>query len=820
MTTITLPDISLAEYTLDTLPRLKELRQQSFANKTEICIERARYVTEYLRKYDKPQDTPELRQAGKTAHFLANKEAVFHDRNLLAGTTTSKPLGAPLFPEFFALTLWPELDTVSTRKKNPQRLSPEDGSELNSKIFPYWMDKSIQELVRQQHHNPECLQLFESLVFFIAGKAGCVSHCVPAYTAMLEKGLLGLMEIAADKETELASTDDAIEAESKAAFYQAVQISLQAIIIYAGNLADRAEALADLCTDGAAKQDFLDIAAVCRRVPAHPARTFREAVNAIWICQVGIHAENINMAMSPGRLDQVLYPYYRKDMDEGTLDVGRAIELLGCLWLKIADNVVMVPEASEEMFGGAGTVPAITLGGVDANGEDAVNDLTYIMLRVTELLQTRDPNVNARYHYDKNPKEYMDRVSEVILNTKAVPAVFNDVANIAVLAGQKEAVAHARDYAVIGCVELASSGRDYPASSSIMLNLAAVMEMALFGGKRPITGDKQIGPSTPLPETLKSFEEFWEVFKTQLDWLVKQAIQLNEYLGDVHQQMMPSPLLSALFEGPMDKGLDLIRGGALYNSSGATHIGFADVVDSLNAIEKTVFIDRKYGFGELVKAMKENFQGEQQEKMRLFLKNRAPKYGTEDPVARKNAQNIVRHLFELYQSHSNYRGGPYRPAFWTMTNHAGLGGISGAMPNGRRAGELFASGITPVSGAAPVLTACLNAVAELGGKYVPGCWALNLKYTPEEDVQATKANFSHTMEAYFRAGGQQVQFNIMTYQMLLDAKKHPEKYPELMVRVSGYSAYFKDLNEMMKDELITRTQYDLMSGEAVPFPAD
>ncbi len=480
----------------------------------------------------------------------------------------------------------------------------------------------------------------------------------------------------------------------------------------------------------------------------------------------------------------------------------------------------MVPEASEEMFGGAGTVPAITLGGVDADGEDAVNDLTYIMLRVTELLSIRDPNVNARYDYEKNSKEYCRRVSEVILNTKAVPAFFNDRANITALQGQGESIEHARDYAVIGCVELASSGRDYPASSSIMLNLAAPLEMALFQGKRPITGEEQIGPKTPDPATLASFEQFWEVFKTQLDWLIEKAIELNEHMGRVHQQMMPSPLLSAFFEGPMDKGRDLIQGGSLYNSSGATHIAFADVVDSLNAIEQTVFIDKKYSFAELLQMVKNNFAGAAGEKMQLYLQNRTPKYGTEHPIARKNARNLVRHLFDLYQSHTNYRGGPYRPAYWTMTNHAGLGGITGALPHGRKSGELFASGITPVSGAAPELTACLNAVAELGGECVPGCWALNIKYSPEGDAGQMSERFAQTIEAYFRAGGQQVQFNIMTYEMLLDAKKHPEKYPELMVRVSGYSAYFKDLNERMKDELITRTMYDLANGRAVPYPGE
>lgn len=817
---VTLPDIKLKDVDLDNFPRLKELRRLSFARKPEICIERARLITQYLRYMDDPQHSPELHQAGKVNHFLSRKAAVFPDRNLLAGTTTSKPLGAPLFPEFFSLSLWPELDTVSTREKNPQALTIEEARELNLDIFPYWMDKSVLEVARTRFANPACIKLFESLVFFIAGKAGCISHAVPTYVPMLEKGLLGLIDEAALGETRSRDGGDDDPGPRQGDFYRALQISLRGIIAYADHLAEAAEKLAANAEDPEIKNEFSDMAAVCRHVPAYPARTFREAVNAIWICQVGIHAENINMAMSPGRLDQVLYPYYRRDMDAGRLNITGAMELVGCLWLKLSDNVIMVPEASEEMFGGAGTVPAITLGGVDSRGEDAVNDLTYIMLRVTELLKTRDPNVNARYHYGKNPPAYRNRVSEVIITTKAVPAFFNDVANIDALAGQGETVEHARDYAVIGCVELASSGRDYPASSSIMLNLSAPMEMAIYGGKRPITGETQIGPATPAASDITSFEHFWEVFKTQLDWLIGQAVQMNEYLGAVHQEMMPSPLLSAFFEGPMEKGRDLIQGGARYNSSGATHIGFADMVDSLNAVESAVFSEKRFSLAQLVEAMDNDFTGDEYEKIGLYLKNRTPKFGTEHPVARKNAQNLIRHLYITYQSYTNYRGGRYRPAYWTMTNHAGLGGISGAMPNGRKAGAVFASGITPVSGAAPELTACLNAVAELGGRQVPGCWALNIKYFPDENVGAMSERFAQTIEAYFRAGGQQVQCNIMDYQMLRDAKKHPDRYPELMVRVSGYSAYFKDLNEMMKDELITRTQYNLNTGKADPLEGE
>ncbi|MGA2404817.1 MAG: pyruvate formate lyase family protein, partial [Syntrophobacteraceae bacterium] len=390
-----------------------------------------------------------------------------------------------------------------------------------------------------------CLNLFEQIVFFIASKAATLSHTVPSYSLMLEKGLLGICREVEEKMGKLAEPGANGENREKTAFYQAVRIALEGLMDYANRLAEHAHALAMLQEDESARRELLDMAAVCSRVPAHPAMTFREAVNAVWISQIGIHAENINMAISPGRLDQVLYPYYRKDVDEGRLELAEALELVGCLWFKLSDNVVMVPESSEEMFGGSGTSPAVTLGGVDRLGEDSVNDLTYIMLKATELLCIRDPNVNARYYYGKNPPKYLDRVSEVIIDTKAVPAIYNDVANIAALEGQRLETGDARDYAIIGCVEPASSGRDYAASSSILLNLVSAMEMALFSGKRPITGDDQIGPATPdLASTkLNSFEEFWNIFTTQLDWLIGQAIQMNECLGKVHQDEMPSPLL-------------------------------------------------------------------------------------------------------------------------------------------------------------------------------------------------------------------------------------------------------------------------------------
>ncbi len=818
MANSTFKNIRFQEDTLESLELIQRLRKEQIKSKPEVCIERARFVTCYLRDMSSDDEPMEIRYAKAVNYFLSNKEPLFFDDNLLAGTTTSKAFGAPVYPELTGMTIWPELDTISKREKNPLLLSKKEAEELNFNIFPFWMDRNILEYTRKKYNNPGCMKLFEKFVFFLASKAGTISHTIPDYKAALEKGIEHVIEEAASREAQILGSGNLTgENRQKMEFYQAVQIAMKGVIAYAGNLSKKAAELAAQTNDPFKKKNFQTMSEICSRVPAKPAHTFREAVNSLWLVQIGTHAENINMAMSPGRLDQILYKYYRDDIDKGILTDKETIEILSCLWLKLNDNTNLVPETAEELFGGAGTVPAVTVGGIDENGEDAVNELTYLMLRVTELLKLRDPSVNARYHYEKNSAEYRDRVAEVIVNTGAVPAFHNDVVDIKTLEHQGVKTEHARDYAVIGCVEMGIPGRSYDASSSILFNLVSALELTLYNGKRPVTGDEQIGLPTGDPTTFKSFEEFWKAFKNQLSWLIGEAIQLNEYFGHAHQEVLPTPLLSAFFEGPMEKGRDLIFGGALYNSSGATHIGFADTVDSLNAIEKAVFIDKKWTFSELINAIKANFEG--YEKLHAYLVNWTPKYGTDDPLAVKNSQNLIRFLYDFYQSHTNYRGGKYKTAYWTMTNHAGQGKLSGALPNGRKAYKVFASGITPVSQAAHDLSTCLRNVGGLDSLRIPSGEALNLKYPSvegEEDIR----KFAQAVEAYFKSGGLHIQFNIMSYRMLLDAKEHPENYPELLVRVSGYSAYFKDLNEAMKDEIITRTEYSIKSGTANPFPEE
>ena len=815
MSKVTLGDITLSEYTLDSLPLLDRLRKKLLAKKPEICIERARHYTDYLKRA--PENEPaELKYANATNHFLSRKIPFFIPDNLLAGTTGSKPFSAPVYPEWTGLTIWPELDTISNRDKNPLILTKAEAAELNFEIFPYWMERNILEYTRKKHGNPKCMGIFERIVFFLATKAGCISHTIPGYQVVLEKGVGHIIKEAASKEEALKNGGDlGEEKQKKIEFYQAIQVAMDGIVTYARNLSQEASKLAESEHDPFRKENYLKMAEVCSQVPEKPAKSFREAVNSIWIVQVAIHAENINMAMSPGRLDRILYDYYREDIDKGVMTVKEAMELVGCLWLKLNDNTNLVPETAEELFGGAGTVPAVTVGGVDENGNDAVNDLTYIMLRVTELLKTRDPSLNARYHYQKNSEEYRNRVSTVIANTKAVPAFLNDVTNIEVLKAQGTEIKHANDYAVIGCVELGVPGRSYDASSAIMLNLVSVLELALNNGKRPITGDEQIGPVTGDPSHFETFDQFWGAFKSQFAWLAGKAIELNELFGRAYQEVLPSPLLSAFFEGPMKEGKDLIFGGALYNSSGATHIGFADTVDSLNAIQKAVFIDKECSFADLIKALGADFEG--YEALHAYLVNRTPKYGMDDDIAKENSQKLIRFLYDFYQRHVNYRGGKYRPGYWTMTNHAGQGKLSGALPNGRKAHQVFASGITPVSQAAKELTTSLRMIGSLESKCIASGEALNLKFpavTTDKDIET----LGQTVETYFKHGGLHVQFNIMSYEDLLRAKKAPDDYPDLLVRVSGYSAYFNELNEAMKDEIITRTAYNIKTGEAITFP--
>lgn len=856
------PDLSLREIVpddLDSLPSLKKLREEHFKSgdpkypesRPEICIELARLMTEYLKEYDccaeARTDSPELRAGKMYKYILENKAAVIHDDDLLAGTTTSKRIGVHLHPDMYAISLWPELETVSSRPRNPFRISKQDIRELSTEIFPYWMERTIFERARKQYHNPECQQLMERVIFFLAAKATAVGHTIPNYAEVVNKGFKGIWEdFKKAEEKERQATND----RRKIAFYQGVQLAFEGIMAYARNLSREAR-----CKSWHDDDEFARMSEVCGRIATQAPQTFREAVNAFWLSHVALHQETINFALSPGRLDQVLYPPFQDELESARKKgkeeafLKEAIELVGCLWLKMCDHVPWAPEASEELLGGTGSNQAVTVGGVDEEGKDAVNDLTYVMLRATELLKLRDPNLNARYHPEVNPPEYLERLCQVNVTTKATPCFHNDKAVIEILTAhlkklrktqgaseeEEEAKAHARDYGTVGCVEPESCGRTFGHNGALSLSLPAVLEMALYRGRHRLTGTEQIGPVTKDPEKMccgeKGFEEFKAAFQEQLQWLMDQATTLNNNLGRVYQEHHPFPILSALKEGCRENGKDVVQGGATYNSSGIWIIGLAEVVDSLTAIENFIFDGsnpHRVSFRDMLMAIDTDWLCDQ--KLHTRIKTHPDKFGTDGPRALKNARWLMRLLHDTAQSLPHYRGGKYTVGYYTMTSHAGYGALSRALPSGRKDHEPFPSGITPVSWASGCLTSVFHFIAGLPQDCIINGQALNLKFTPPPpgarpgSLEKYIKKFAHHIDTYFnklgneenQLGGLQTQFNIMDRQSLREARQHPERYPDLFVRVSGYSAYFKDLNPKMQEEIISRAEHDLGFGWPVP----
>ena len=855
MAEITFPK---SEYSLDHIKinaDVEQMKKDYFAASPEVDIERPKLLTDYFLAnglFRKDQITA-LDAAKAYRHILKNRKPVIrhsfgykkvkgqkgmirldlNDKSPFAGSTTSKSKGVILYPEWLALTLWPELHTMENRAANPFQLSNDDADTLNKEVFPSWINFNVMDLTRNQvYGNGEksspLLKLHDYLVFFLITKFQCISHTIPDFKKALGVGLRGVIDEAKAKQAQAGDQD-------QKDFYQAMIEGMEGIKEYSSNLAAKAEEMAQTA-QGDEKAEFEEIARIYRKVPANPATTFREGLTTIWLCWIACHLENSNTGLSLGRLDQLLYPLYRADVDAGRLTPAEAVDLVCHLWLKIGDHVPSIPESGEQLFGGTGSNQAITLGGVDENEEDAVNDLTYVMLRATELMMLRDPNLNCRYHPKKSSREYLERICEVNVNTRATPAIHNDRAIIDAMMKKGESEKQARDYGVVGCVEPTSAGRGYMATGGILLNLASAFEMTLFNGRHRHTGDSQIGPQTGDPASFTSYQQFRDAFETQARWLMKQAVTLNNIAGEIHQKYHPTPILSTLFEGPMEKGKDLIFAGAERNASGVAVIGFADSADCLSAVEKKVYGDKSVTWDKLMDALEKNFKGYEALQTELRNPAKTPKYGNEDSLADNNASFIAEILDNEFGKSPHYRGEDihYRVGYWTMTSHAGYGRLTKALPNGRGDRENFTSGITPVSGETPDLTKTLNSVASVPSKFLSSGVAFNIKYTPyqsmiddgdDEEVIREKMikSFADSVAGYFYGngngskGGVEIQFNVTDEKMFRDAQKNPDKYVDLLVRVSGYTAYFIDLNPQMQDEIIERTEYDLFTGKSVSY---
>ncbi len=782
------------KYSLDDFPRLVKLRNAHRSAKKTIFTERAILLTEYLKENGRDYDHMILQKARGLHHVLDNIPTPVFADELIAGSTTKHRVGCLIFPEMLSMSLWPELPLISKRKVDPVRITEEEIELLAEEVFPFWKNDNMGEYVRRQGNNPRSNEILEYMIFYMISKTSCLGHIIPDYQMLVNHGLKSMIQKANRLGQE--TTD-----EKKREFYMAVQIAMEGVVNLANRYADHCDLLAKTCRSER-RMELSQMAENLRQVPALPARTFYQAVQSIWITLVAIHQEGLDAAISFGRLDQILYPYYQQDIKEGQLDDIKAAELIGCLFIKLGDHAPLVPSSGQEILGGAGTNQALTIGGMKSDGTDGVNELTHLMLKVSEILALREPNVGARFH-SQSPSSYLRAVSESLYNNGAAPALYNDDVIIKSLTSKQFPIEDARNYGIVGCVEQTIPGCTMSHTGAILLNLAACLELTLYNGIHPLPGIR-IGPSTGEFKSFTTYKDFFNAFARQVENIIDLAVDGNTRYAEAHRELHPTPLLSALVKGTFESGKDITDSGAQYNTSGVAIIGFADVVDSLLAIKQMVFEEKRLNSSELMKALQDNFEGHK--KTHALLSKRALKYGTDNDNADALGVELVELIDSFFARHKNPRGGKYHVGYWSMTLHTGLGKLTGALPNGKRKQEALSSGITPCSGSqSRGPTASLSSTSKLPCNCLTNGIANNHRVSKTLLKQSGKLDlFGKLIKGYFKKGGMQVQFIIQDTQTLIDALENPDSYKDLLVRVSGYTAYFNDLTKDMKEEIIAR----------------
>ncbi|MEW6555044.1 MAG: pyruvate formate lyase family protein [Actinomycetota bacterium] len=768
--------------------RFRRIKGELMGSPVHLCPERALLVTDYFKKHDDPTDPMPVRKAKLLKYILANKSVRIYADELIVGNVGSYRISAITQPELAGVFMSEDLLWIERRKTTPLLITWSDRLRLLLKVIPYWLFRNMNvRAFRDRLHLLRYVSEQLRPTYYLINEAGGIGHFLPGYDRMIQLGVEGYLELMRGKEGPL---------------YEAARTACEGLLVFAGRLADEAERLARTEENAVRRAELVDIAAVCRKVPARPAEGLQEALQSMWLTHLAVNLESLNSAVSFGRIDQYLYPYYEKDMAEGRLTREEAKDLLLSFTAKAAEHVFLLSERISQFHGGYLVVQAAIVGGMDRQGDDATNDLTYIFLDVMEEAGLRDPNYQARVHAG-SPDEYLLRVADVARKGNGMPAVFGDEASVASLVYHGYPVEEARNYGVVGCVELALPGNSFFSTDAGLFNLPMCLELALNRGRR-FGGRFRVGARTADPATFRDMDDVVRAFRAQVEHMVEKMVGDFRVVETGNRDFNPTPLSSMLVEGCLESGRDLTEGGAKFNSSGIQGVGIADVADSLYALEELVFSRGKYRLDEVVAALEADFAGHG--RLQAELRGCA-KYGNDDPAVDSYA-DLVAHIFhDALSAYRNTRGGPYVPGFYSVTCHVAFGRRVGALPSGRNAGRPLASSLSPANGCDRLgPTALLHSVTRVDSRLMPNGCAVNLRFDPRNLAgEEGPANLAALMRAYFAQGGMQVQFNIIDPEVLEDARRHPGKYPGLVVRVAGYCAYFDDLPEAAKDEIISRT---------------
>ena len=615
----------------------------------------------------------------------------------------------------------------------------------------------------------------------------------------LRKGFLGVL---AEVEAELAATavvdDDSLR---KVDFLQALAIVLKAGIRYAERYADLARALAKKAT-GRRREELERIAAVCDRVPAHPARTFPEAIQSSLFLHILIHLES-RAQESPGRMDQFLYPCYAQDLREGKITPEQALELLECYRVKLSTLRLFSSIKYNEIVSGEAQYHNVTLGGQTADGRDATNELSYLFLRAAERTRTPHPTLSIRCH-DRMPRQLALRGLELVRAGLGFPAFFNDASDIPWLLATGAPLAEARTNCISGCVHAIVPGRTSP-FDVLFISIAKCLELALHNGFDPRT-KKQLGPRTGEFARMKGYDDLWAAFTAQVEHFSREGGVLIGRQRVYRSQRIPALLSSAFTDDCIRRGKTALADGARYNIIIQSAVGMIDAVDSLAAVRRCVFAEGAVGRSELLEALAMNFDNREALRKRLL---RAPKYGNDDDFADGIAAELYGWWWRMVSAIEGPYGTRQLPAPYSISVHGAAGKRTGALPSGRLAGHPLADGsVSPCQGMdVKGPTAVINSAAKIDQVPLFGT-LLNMKFHPSAmKSQEDLAKIYTLIEAYFAEGGKHAQFNVVDAKTLREAQRHPERHKSLMVRVAGYSAYFTELGTNVQDEIIQRTEF-------------
>lgn len=780
--------------------RVRKLRQESIETKPFISHERAVLMTRFYREA-RGLSYPVLR-AKALQYLLENKEIWIGPGELIVGERGPSPKATPTFPELCCHSL-ADLEIINSREKIPFSVSEETRKIYQEEIIPFWEGRSIRDLIFREM-TPEWKSSYEAGIFteFMEQRA-------PGHTVLDGKIYRqGFLDFQKTIEQQIGSLDfyNDPEAFEKQEELKAMHICAQAIMDFAERHARLARILAEKEEDPARREELLKIAEVCSHVPANTPRNLWEALQYYWFVHLGVVTElNTWDSFCPGRLDQHLYPFYKRDLETGALSLEQIKELLECFWIKF-NNQPAPPKVgvTAQESGTYTDFCNINLGGLKRDGSDGVNELTYVLLDVIDEMRLLQPSTNIQLS-KKSPDRFLKRACEIIRKGWGQPSVFNADEVVEELLRQGKSVEDARDGGTSGCVETGAFGKESYILTGY-LNLVKIMEIALHNGFDPRTG-KKIGLETGDPEQFQSLSQLLDAFKKQLHHFVEIKVRGSNVIEKLFSTYMPAPFLSILIDDCILKGKDYNAGGARYNTSYIQGVGIGTLTDSFSAINFHVFNQQNISMSQLLRALDRNF--EQTESLRQTLLNKTPKYGNDDDRADELMVELFNAFYQEVNGRRNTKGGYYRINMLPTTCHIYFGAVTGATPDGRKSGLPVSEGISPVQGAdrrGP--TAVIKSAAKMDHVRTGGT-LLNQKFTPQLlEGEEGISQLAHLVRSYFKLDGHHVQFNVVSAETLRQAQKHPEQYRDLIVRVAGYSDYFCDLSKALQDEIIARTEHN------------